>query len=155
MVRKIPHRRRPTIAEAGPDPVDVFVGAKIRERRLMLGMSQENLGDRLKISFQQLQKYERGANRVSASTLHRLTQILDAPVSYFFDGAPIDEVANQPANDGDRQPKREELELMRDFAQISDRRLRDRIRRLVGAIARDQGEQFVGQSAGPAAEAAE
>lgn len=154
MVRKVPHRRRPTIAEAGPDPVDVFVGAKIRERRLMLGMSQENLGDRLKISFQQLQKYERGANRVSASTLHRLTQILDAPVSYFFDGAPIDEVNAQPANEGDRQPKREELELMRDFAQISDRRLRDRIRRLVGAIARDQSGGFAGDESA-AAEAAE
>ncbi len=136
MARKIPQRRRPTIAEAGPDPIDVYVGQKIRERRLMLGMSQENLGDRLKISFQQLQKYERGANRVSASTLHRLTQILDTPVSYFFEGAPAEEAAPNMAG-GEKQPKREELELMRDFALISDRRLRDRIRRLVGAIARD------------------
>ncbi len=148
MVRKVPHRRRPTIAEAGPDPIDVYVGQKIRERRLMLGMSQEALGDRLKISFQQLQKYERGANRVSASTLHRLTQILDAPVSYFFDGAPVDDSV-PTAHATEKQPKREELELMRDFAMIGDRRLRDRIRRLVGAIARD------GSDGSAAAEAAE
>ena len=149
MKRKSPQRRRPTIAEAGPDPIDVHVGSKIRERRLVLGMSQETLGDRLKISFQQLQKYERGANRVSASTLHRLTQILDAPISYFFDGAPSDNVDEAP-HDSERLPKREELELMRDFSMISNRRLRDRIRRLVGAIAREDVT-----SVGPSAEAAE
>ncbi|NBB83391.1 MAG: helix-turn-helix domain-containing protein [Alphaproteobacteria bacterium] len=136
MARKSPQRRRPTIAEAGPDPIDVHVGGKIRERRLVLGMSQEHLGEQLKISFQQLQKYERGANRVSASTLHRLTQILDAPISYFFDGAPLDEGMPPPAQP-ERLPKREELELMRDFSMIHDRRLRDRIRRLVSAIARE------------------
>lgn len=136
MNRKSPQRRRPTIAEAGPDPIDVHVGAKIRERRLVLGMSQETLGDRLKISFQQLQKYERGANRVSASTLHRLTQILDAPISYFFDGAPSEGNVSPPT-DAEKLPKREELELMRDFSMITNRRLRDRIRRLVGAIARE------------------
>ncbi|MCA8907854.1 MAG: helix-turn-helix transcriptional regulator [Rhodospirillaceae bacterium] len=135
MLRKPPTRRRPTIAQAGPDPVDVFVGSKIRERRLVLGMSQEALGDRLQISFQQLQKYERGANRVSASTLHRLTQILDAPVSYFFDGVPGDRPSDIVAQSTSRMPKREELELMRDFSQIDDRRLRDRIRQLVAAIA--------------------
>ena len=149
MKRKSPQRRRPTIAEAGPDPIDVHVGAKIRERRLVLGMSQETLGDRLKISFQQLQKYERGANRVSASTLHRLTQILDAPISYFFDGAPSDAM-NEPQHDSERLPKREELELMRDFSMISNRRLRDRIRRLVGAIAREDAS-----SIGHSVEAAE
>ena len=149
MKRKSPQRRRPTIAEAGPDPIDVHVGAKIRERRLVLGMSQETLGDRLKISFQQLQKYERGANRVSASTLHRLTQILDAPISYFFDGAPTDEFV-EVTHDSERLPKREELELMRDFSMITNRRLRDRIRRLVGAIAREDAA-----SIGPSAEAAE
>ena len=137
MRRKSPTRRRPTIAEAGPDPVDVHVGARIRERRLVLGMSQEALGDRLQISFQQLQKYERGANRVSASTLHRLTQILDAPISYFFDGAPTDEVGSGTVTSG-KLPKREELELMRDFSLIKDRRLRDRIRQLVNAIAHER-----------------
>ena len=135
MQRKSPTRRRPTIAQIGPDPVDVFVGSKIRERRLVLGMSQEALGDRLQISFQQLQKYERGANRVSASTLHRLTRILDAPVSYFFDGVPGDRPASAMMQSPHHMPKREELELMRDFSQISDRRLRDRIRHLVSAIA--------------------
>ena len=140
MIRKPPTRRRPTIAQAGPDPVDVFVGSKIRERRLVLGMSQEALGDRLQISFQQLQKYERGANRVSASTLHRLTQILDAPVSYFFDGVPGDRLAGVTTLSPSRMPKREELELMRDFSQIHDRRLRDRIRQLVSAIAHNADE---------------
>jgi transcriptional regulator with XRE-family HTH domain len=71
-----------------PDLVDKHVGSRVRMRRLMLGMSQEELGDKLGISFQQVQKYEKGTNRISASRLHEMSEILQVPVPFFFDGAP-------------------------------------------------------------------
>ena len=70
----------------GSDPVDVHVGSRLRERRVSLGMSQTVLAERLGLTFQQVQKYERGANRLSASTLWRAAEAVDVPVSYFFDG---------------------------------------------------------------------
>ena len=69
----------------GPSPVDLHVGARIKLRRSLLGLSQERLGDSLGLTFQQVQKYERGANRVSASRLYDIARILDVPVSFFFD----------------------------------------------------------------------
>ncbi len=74
--------------EAGPSPIDVHVGTRIRLRRTLLGMSQERLGDSLGLTFQQVQKYERGANRVGASRLFDLSRVLDVPVSFFFDDLP-------------------------------------------------------------------
>src|ERR1700746_100348 len=69
----------------GPNPTDVHVGARVRWRRTLLGMSQEKLGEAIGLTFQQVQKYERGANRVGASRLYDLSQVLDVPVSYFFE----------------------------------------------------------------------
>lgn len=69
-----------------PNPVDVHVGARIRLRRKVLKMSQEKLGERLGVTFQQVQKYERGANRVGASRLWKISEVLDVPVSYFYEG---------------------------------------------------------------------
>jgi len=69
-----------------PNPVDLHVGARVRMRRKLLGVSQEKLADALKLTFQQVQKYERGANRVSASKLYEIGRFLDVPVSYFFEG---------------------------------------------------------------------
>ena len=66
--------------------LDTYIGARLRMRRLMLGMSQEALGEKLSLTFQQIQKYEKGTNRVSASRLYELAQALDVPVQYFFDG---------------------------------------------------------------------
>ena len=68
-------------------PIDKYVGARLRMRRQALGMSQSRLGEQLGVSFQQLQKYERGANRIGAGRLYRLAKVLDVPVSYFFEGA--------------------------------------------------------------------
>lgn len=68
-----------------PNPVDVHVGSRVRLRRTLLGMSQEKLGEAIGLTFQQVQKYERGSNRISAGTLYRLSQVLDVPVSFFFD----------------------------------------------------------------------
>ncbi len=77
-----------TPPEARPSPVDVHVGARIRLRRTLLGMSQERLGDALGLTFQQVQKYERGVNRVGASRLFDLSRILDVPISFFYDNQP-------------------------------------------------------------------
>src|SRR4051795_11923212 len=68
-----------------PNPIDVRVGARLRLRRNMLGLSQEKLGEAIGLTFQQVQKYERGANRIGASRLHELSRVLDVPVSFFFD----------------------------------------------------------------------
>jgi transcriptional regulator with XRE-family HTH domain len=70
----------------GPHPIDVHVGSRVRLRRTLLGLSQTALGDALGLTFRQVQKYERGKNRISASKLWKLSQILDVPVSFFFDG---------------------------------------------------------------------
>jgi len=86
-------RRRPVVdrmpAKKTPNRVDSYVGARIRMRRLMVGMSQVKLGDALGLTFQQVQKYEKGSNRVGASRLQHLASILQVPPAFFFEGAPI------------------------------------------------------------------
>ena len=74
-----------SMIKSSPDPVDIHVGARVRLRRTLLGMSQEKLGKALGLTFQQVQKYERGANRIGSSRLFQLSRILDVPVSFFFD----------------------------------------------------------------------
>ena len=74
--------------EGRPSPIDVHVGSRIRLRRTLLGMSQERLGEALGLTFQQVQKYERGVNRVGASRLFDLSRVLDVPISFFFDDMP-------------------------------------------------------------------
>jgi transcriptional regulator with XRE-family HTH domain len=76
------------MSRRSPDPVDKHVGSRVRMRRLMLEMSQEKLADQLELTFQQVQKYEKGSNRIGAGRLHQLSHILDVPVSFFFEGAP-------------------------------------------------------------------
>ena len=71
-----------------PNPTDKHVGSRVRMRRMMLSMSQEKLGDALDLTFQQVQKYEKGTNRIGASRLQQISQILQVPVSFFFEGAP-------------------------------------------------------------------
>lgn len=79
-------RKRRTVLIDGPDPVDTHVGARVRERRLSLGMSQSTLGEHLGLTFQQIQKYERGANRISASKLWVIANFFEVPIEWFFDG---------------------------------------------------------------------
>src|SRR3546814_19541489 len=88
--------RKPSAGRTGsPNPVDVHVGGRVRLRRTLLGLSQEKLGEALGLTFQQVQKYERGANRIGASRMFDLSRVLDVPVSFFFDDMPQD-VAMQP-----------------------------------------------------------
>ena len=79
-------RKRRTILKDGPDPVDIHVGARVRERRLSLGMSQDKLGKNLGLTFQQIQKYEKGTNRISASRLWGLSNLFGVSIEWFFDG---------------------------------------------------------------------
>src|SRR5271168_979573 len=80
--------------ETRPSPIDVHVGSRIRLRRTLMGMSQERLGESLGLTFQQVQKYERGVNRVGASRLYDLSRVLDVPISFFFDDMPDSLAAN-------------------------------------------------------------
>lgn len=127
----------PAPAKAGgPDPVDLHVGRQVRQRRTLLGMSQETLGHRLDISFQQVQKYEHGKNRVSASKLHALCGILAVPVSYFFDGLPDTPGAAPAPAAEDVMCRRETLDLARAYYAITDVDVRKRLADLVKAIGR-------------------
>ncbi len=86
MVKRKHQRRHRTVLRDGPNPVDVHVGKRIRERRVSLGMSQEKLGEYLGLTFQQIQKYEKGANRISASKLWTISHLFDVPIEWFFYG---------------------------------------------------------------------
>ena len=132
---------RRTVGEHGPHPVDVHVGQRLRTRRTLLGMSQEKVAEKLGLTFQQLQKYEKGANRVSASRLHELSQILDVPQSFFFEELPTNAKSrNQTissASDEEFDPmnKRETLEFVRAYYRIKDPAIRGRIAALTRAMA--------------------
>jgi len=136
-------RRRKTITEDGPDPVDVHVGTRLRQRRTLLGMSQEKLAAAFGVSFQQIQKYERGANRVSASRLHQLTRILNVPVGYFFEGM-ADGAQNgiglHPVHDSEMVASRETLELVRAYYRIEDPTVRRRLVDLLRSLGPDGTE---------------
>ena len=127
----------------GPNPTDVQVGARVRQRRVQLGLSQEKLGEALGLTFQQVQKYERGANRVGASRLWDISRILGVPVSYFYSGAEEDEggAGLAPAASLDENPmvRRETMELVRVYYRVSDATMRRRLFELVKALARHAG----------------
>jgi transcriptional regulator with XRE-family HTH domain len=117
----------------------VHVGSRVRLRRTLLGLSQEKLGEAIGLTFQQVQKYERGANRISASRLFDLSGVLDVPVSFFFDGM-ADQSAPAPApmpeaGEPDPMHKRETLELVRAYYRITDPTVRKRIFDLTKAVA--------------------
>jgi transcriptional regulator with XRE-family HTH domain len=133
-----------------PNPIDVHVGARVRLRRTLLGMSQEKLGDAIGLTFQQVQKYERGANRVGASRLYDLSRVLDVPVSYFFEemspetSAKARQYAAGMAEDegdayeADPLTKRETLELVRAYYKITDPKVRKRLFEMTKALAHGQ-----------------
>ena len=133
------------MAKKAPNPTDKHVGARVRMRRMMLGMSQEKLGDSLDLTFQQVQKYEKGANRIGASRLQQISHILQVPVSFFFEGAP--QTAGQPTAGFSEAPSpayvsdflatSDGLALTKAFMGIKDAKLRRRIVDLVEQIADD------------------
>lgn len=126
---------------SGPDPIDVHVGSRVRIRRTLLGMSQSILGQRLGLTFQQIQKYERGANRIGSSRLYRISVILDVPVSFFFDELPDNVVAGARAVETspalvetNHLSRRETLELVRAYYNIRDEKSRKSIANLIKAL---------------------
>ena len=132
-----------TIKMSTPDPIDIHVGSRVRMRRTLLGMSQEKLGNALGLTFQQIQKYERGANRIGSSRLYKLSHILDVPVAYFFDDMP-DQTGKRARGLSDSSPeafeqekmaRRETLELVRAYYKIADPKVRKRTFELVKAVA--------------------
>ncbi len=143
---------RLSVKESGPHPVDVLVGRRARERRTLEGMSQSVVAERLGLTFQQIQKYERGANRISASRLYELAQLLDVPVAYFYEGMEAGKGA--PSRD-EVLTKRETLELVRAYYKITDPAVRDSIRRLVQAAAKMGLSPVTGRRRAPPARTTE
>ena len=125
-------RQRRTVREHGPDPVDVHVGKRLRHARLLRGVSQEELGERIGVSFQAVQKYEQGENRLSASRLFRAATFLERPVAFFFE----DIEAGKP-EEGLAEFSRDELDLIRHYRQIGNDEVRDhllQVARRIGEI---------------------
>jgi transcriptional regulator with XRE-family HTH domain len=134
-----------------PNPIDRHVGSRVRIRRVLLGLSQEKLGDALGLTFQQIQKYEKGINRIGASRLQQISRTLDVPPAYFFEGAPsFDSIAS-----GERSPASvaeesktdyaadvlstpESMHLSKAFARIRNPAIRRRIVDLVCSLAGDE-----------------
>jgi transcriptional regulator with XRE-family HTH domain len=132
------------MAKKSPNPTDKYVGSRVRMRRLMLEMSQKKLGEKLRLTFQQVQKYEKGTNRIGASRLQHISQILKVPVSFFFDGAlgkqADDGSSKAPVADyvSDFLSSSDGLALTKAFTNIKDSKLRRRVVDLVEEIAGDQ-----------------
>jgi transcriptional regulator with XRE-family HTH domain len=129
------------MSNKAPNPVDKYVGSRVRMRRIMLGMSQEKLGEALGLTFQQVQKYEKGTNRVGASRIQQIAEILQVPVSFLFEGSPSTASAEasgeamSPSYVSDFLATSEGLALTRAFTRISDAKLRRSIVDLVEQIA--------------------
>jgi transcriptional regulator with XRE-family HTH domain len=127
-----------------PHPTDVHVGSRVRLRRNMLGLSQEKLGEMISLTFQQVQKYERGANRIGASRLHELSRVLGVPVEFFYDQTDPVHAPAVPAGfaespqesfDADPMHKRETLELVSAYYDVADLAVRRRLFDLAKALA--------------------
>jgi transcriptional regulator with XRE-family HTH domain len=136
------------MVKKAPNPIDKHVGSRVRMRRMMLGMSQEKLGERLGLTFQQVQKYEKGTNRIGASRLQQIASILSVPVAFFFDGAPTGEPlpeggfaeASGASYVADFLSTSEGLSLNQAFIRIKDAKVRRKIVDLVNAVAGSEDE---------------
>ena len=137
-----------------PNPIDIHVGSRVRLRRMMLGMSQEKLGENLGITFQQIQKYEKGTNRIGASRLQHIARVLTVPVSFFFEDAPgsvpmepagTEGMAESPSANYvvDFLSSSEGIQLNKAFIRIKDAKLRRKVIELVRAMAGQDDEEQV------------
>ena len=140
-------QKTPPVSRTGkPNPVDIHVGSRVRLRRTLLGLSQEKLAEAVGLTFQQIQKYERGANRISASRLYALSHVLDVPVPFFFEDMPPEISGKggksvpgfaegiQEKFSVDPLAKRETLELVRAYYRIKDPNVRKRLFGLVKSL---------------------
>lgn len=130
------------ILKKAPNPIDKHVGSRVRMRRVLVGMSQEKLGEALGLTFQQVQKYEKGTNRIGASRLQQISKILGMPVEFSFEGSPQPEMETAGFRDGadttyvaDFLATNEGVQLNRAFLKIKDAKIRRRIVDLVSSLA--------------------
>lgn len=131
-----------TVVKKVPNPIDVHVGSRVRLRRMLVGMSQERLGDMLGLTFQQVQKYEKGANRIGASRLYQISQILGVSVQFFFDDMPVPEGSEAEGfAEGQGSPyvmdfvsSAEGLQLNRAFTRIDKPAVRKKLLELVKSL---------------------
>ena len=136
--------RRRTIKADGPDPIDRYVGSRVRARRVGMRLSQTKLGDAILVTFQQVQKYENGTNRIGASNLYKISKALGVDVSFFFEGIPeFDEkgetIISSVASAGmesDPMTSREAIELMHNYYRVQDENVRKRLSQFVKTLAR-------------------
>ncbi|MEO8301124.1 MAG: helix-turn-helix transcriptional regulator [Rhizomicrobium sp.] len=133
-----------TLAKKQANPIDIQVGSRVRIRRMLIGMSQERLGDLLGLTFQQVQKYEKGVNRIGAGRLYEVSRILNVPVDFFYEGV------NEPgagANETDGAPvmdfvsSGEGLQLSLAFMKIKDAKVRKRVLDLVKSLAEEEAQK--------------
>ena len=132
---------------ANSHPIDIHIGKLLRQRRNLLGMSQSGLGAAMGVTFQQVQKYERGANRIGATQLFEVSRVLDIPISFFFEDAGALSFKSRERKTGSPANDRETLHLVRDFFRIRDRQVRLSVARMVKAIA--QPAPLVGRTLAP------
>ncbi len=135
-----------------PSPVDVHVGARVRMRRTLLGMTQGTLGDALGLSFQQVQKYENGSNRIGSGRLYDLSRVFDVPIEHFFEDMPPEVAATSlalkgrgkmkklPSDEPNPMVKRETLELVRAYHKIKDADVRKQVYELTKVLGADAGK---------------
>lgn len=137
------------MVEKHPNPVDIHVGTRVRLRRILLGISQEKLGEQLGLTFQQVQKYEKGSNRISASRLFQISQILQVPPQFFFDDMPQESspTGGSGASNGFDQSgvldflnSSEGLQLNKAFAEIRDPTVRRKLVELLKILAEQDGD---------------
>lgn len=142
-------RRPPRATKGGPNAIDVHVGARVRLRRTLLGLSQVKLAEALGLTFQQVQKYERGVNRIGASRLYSLSKVLDVPIAFFFEDIPpgiAGEIRRQPPGmaepaaqhfDADPMSNRETMELVKAYYRVADPRKRRKVLDLIRTMGRE------------------
>jgi len=141
--------RRRTIKDDGPDPIDKYVGSRVRARRVGLRISQTKLGDAIGVTFQQVQKYENGTNRIGASNLFKISKTLSVDVAFFFEGLGEDEEAakelaglsegSQAKFDVDPMSSREAIELMHNYFLVKDENVRKKLSQFVKTLAQTNG----------------
>jgi transcriptional regulator with XRE-family HTH domain len=134
-----------------PNPVDIHVGNRVRLQRMLIGISQEKLGERLGLTFQQVQKYEKGINRIGASRLFELSRVLGVPVQFFYEDAPVSGAQSAAPGFAERSSdshvfeflsSREGLELNRAFSRITDPKVRKSVLDLVRSLADEAGGEY-------------
>jgi transcriptional regulator with XRE-family HTH domain len=135
--------RRRTIKDDGPDPIDRYVGSRVRARRVGIRLSQTKLGEAIGVTFQQVQKYENGTNRIGASNLFKIGKTLGVDVAYFFEG--VQEIADSMMADAPEIPlagvkedpmtSRDAIELMHNYYRVKDANVRKRLAQFVKTLA--------------------